>query len=388
MIRVAVVCPWFYKGDAVGAAARDTYVALKDDPSIEVVALGTHTGFADVPIRHVGTASELLASQEFLSADVIIYHFAIYHDLFNAIFLGNGHAKQVLRFHNVTPRRFMPRHTWETIDRSFLQLRALSCVDEAWADSRENAMELIAQGFLPEGIRVEPLAVDRPDWTRLSDKGADSIEAVFVGRFFSSKGVHDLVAAVADIRQKLDVPFRVRLVGNPDFSDPAYVAGIRLQIIQEGLAEAVELTGGVNAKTLELLYGRAHILATASYHEGFCVPVIEGLRAGCIPVTTDAGNLRFISGGIGRTVATGDPVAYGSALLEVVASIPRALSRPEDPLLKLDCGAISLREFEMRSQQHAETFSFANLRKSIKQRIHALAEDSAYLSTSIELIAS
>ena len=72
--------------------------------------------------------------------------------------------------------------------------------------------------------------------------------------------------------------------------------------------------GTVDDATWEQLYRRAHILAIPSYHEGFCKPVIEGLRAGCIPVGYASYNLPEIANGLGRMVPTGDVAALTEAL--------------------------------------------------------------------------
>ncbi|MGI4800398.1 MAG: glycosyltransferase family 4 protein [Janthinobacterium lividum] len=378
MIRVAVICPWFFRGDAVGAAAKSSHDALAQDPRLHVSAIGLRNDYPDLPMRQADGVADLLLTREFLEADVLIYHYAVYQEYFGALLLGNGHGRQVLRFHNVTPTRFMPRETWPIISRSFQQIPSLDAADEVWADSRENADELISRGFRRECIRVLPLSVDRPDWTALQDKEADRVELLYVGRFFSSKGVLDLLAAADVARQATEVAFRLRLVGNLQFSHPPYVAEIREQIGQRGLGDVVEMVGSVEQPVLEAIYAQTHILATASYHEGFCVPVIEGMRAGCIPVSYAAANLRYVADGLGRLAPMGDVAALGRALAETLSVVPAALAAPDQAVLRLDRGRMSAEAYSEAAHAHAAAFSFAHLRRNMTERVLALAASSAH----------
>ncbi len=373
MIRVAVVCPWFFRGDAVGAAAKASYDVLASNPAFDVSAIGLQNDYPDLPMHHAAGVAELLLTPAFLSADVLIYHYAVYHEYFGALQLGNGHGRQVLCFHNVTPTRFMPRHTWPIISRSFQQIPSLRAADEIWAVSRENADELISRGFRREMIRVLPLSVDRPDWMRLEDKPVEAVELLYVGRFFSSKGILDLLEAADVARRLTRTKFRLRLVGNLRFSDAAYVAEVREQIGLRGLGEVVDMVGSVGQPALEQIYARTHLLVTASYHEGFCVPVIEGMRAGCIPVTYAAANLRYVAKRLGRLAPAGDTQALGRNFADMVEAVPAAIRQPHESLLRLDCGGMSAAAWSKAAHAHAASFTFDCFRDNVTARVQALA---------------
>jgi hypothetical protein len=115
------------------------------------MALTWRSDFPDVRTRMVGDVADLLLDEDFLAADVIHYNFGIYISLFDAILVGNGRARQIVRFHNITPKCFMSRKDHQIIDRSFRQLENLKCADEIWADSAINAEELCARAFDPAG---------------------------------------------------------------------------------------------------------------------------------------------------------------------------------------------------------------------------------------------
>lgn len=368
--RVVIVCPWFFQADAVGAAARETYLRLSYDDRFDVTALYTLNDYDDVKGRQVATLADLLLDPDFLVADVIIYVFAIYHEFFNAMLVGNGHAKQVVRFHNVTPKRFMPEKHWGVIDKSFAQIQNFRRADEVWADSRENLEELARQHVIGDHIHVVPLAVIPPAVAKLEDKPTDLIELLYVGRFAVSKGIIDLVKAAAQLKSLTDTPFRLRLVGNMRLSDQDYVSSIQREIKKAGLEDVVEMVGTASNDMLAEAFKTSHIYVTASRHEGFCVPVIEALASGCIPVSYPVSNLRYIADGLGKLAADDTPGSLAEALHKVVES----LSTPS-ALLSLDRGEMSAAQFDKMAAEYVEGFSPLRFGQNVSDRVGALVGD-------------
>ena len=52
-----------------------------------------------------------------------------------------------------------------------------------------------------------------------------------------------------------------------------------------------------------------------SYHEGFCVPILEAMAFGCRVLTYDNSNIPSISGGTATLVSTGNVCALAARLL-------------------------------------------------------------------------
>lgn len=349
-IRVAVVCPWYYRGDAVGAAARETYLRLAEQPDLDVRALWTVNDYDDVLGQKVDGVAAMLLEPIFTEADVIIYVFAVYHELFDALLIGNGHARQIVRFHNVTPKKFMPEKHWPIIERSFVQMQNFAVADELWADSRENLEELERQGVGGPRARIIPLTVEVLVRERLAAKPVDRIEMMYVGRFFESKGVLELVEAADVLRGMTSLPFKLRLFGNLRFSDPDYVTAVRAMIDERGLHDHVEMVGSVSPDELATAFKNAHIFATGSRHEGFCVPVIEGLAAGCVPVSYAISNLRFIADGLGLLAGDDTPEALAIALKQVAEGV---VSRA----MPLDRGVLTPEDFDLQASEYVKQFA-------------------------------
>src|SRR6202043_3658998 len=159
---------------------------------------------------------------------------------------------------------------------------------------------------------------------RARQQPAPPVRLLSVGRLVRSKGVLDLIEAVDLMRARAAVPFRLDIAGNEDFSDPAYVADVKAAVRERGLSDLVRFLGAVDDERLSKLYHAAHILAVPSYHEGFCRPVVEGLRAGCVPVGYAAYNLPHVAHGLGRMVPVGDRSALATALGELIAALAPA----------------------------------------------------------------
>lgn len=353
-IRVALVCPWFFKGDAVGASARETFLALKDQADIEITSFWLKNDYDDVIGVKVGGLSDLLLDPRYLDADIIIWVFAVYSALFDAILVGNGKAARIVRFHNVTPKALMPEKHWPVIEKSFVQIANFDFADEIWADSPENIEELSRQGIDIARALLMPLAVDIKPPCSPQSKGSGIIEMLYVGRFFQSKGVLDLLDAIEGLRALTKIPFRLSLVGNIRFSDPDYVEQVKKRTRELDLQGIVTVAGTLSDAELAAAYRRSHIFVTASRHEGFCVPVIEALAAGAIPVSYPISNLRVVAGGLGKLAEDANHPALTRALLSVMQGI-RAL--PDGGKLCLDAGTFSRVEFESRAATYASTYS-------------------------------
>ncbi len=147
--------------DAISLAARDTVRALAADSRFEVQHFGAACDFPEVAHRRCSDVAHLLLDPAYQAADAAIFHFGIEHGLFDALLAG-GPPTRIVRFHNVTPARFVGAADVPVIERSLQQIEILRRADEIWADSPINAQELLDRGFNPARLRVIPLVVEDP----------------------------------------------------------------------------------------------------------------------------------------------------------------------------------------------------------------------------------
>lgn len=358
--RVAVVAPVLARYDAISAAARDTWRMLDRAHGFETSVLTYRSDYPEVGARIVNSVSDLLVDSAFLSADVLIYHFGIYAGLFDALLVGNGRARQIVVFHNVTPPHLLPRQR-SILEKSLRQVSNLQHADEIWAVSEVNRAALEEYGLDPNHVRVLPLAVEEPAQLPLGSKSRKALEILFVGRFVPSKGALDLLAAARMVRATVDFPFRIHLAGSTEWSDPEYIGKIRKFVAASGLETVVRFDGLVSDGERDCLLREAHILAIPSYHEGFCKPVVEGLRAGCIPIGYDAYNLGAVANGFGRMVPPGNISALADAVIEIMYGLRRGLGERHAPALLLDRGVMTVAEFERETERYVERFAFSRI---------------------------
>jgi glycosyltransferase involved in cell wall biosynthesis len=356
-LRVAVIAAVLVRYDAISTAARNTFFMLENDPDWEVSLISANNDFNDLPARTAKGLMELLTDSAFCNADLIIYHFGIYSPFLDALLVGNGRARQVVRFHNITPRDFVDDAARPLIDRSFQQLQNLRHADLIWADSQTNADVLLAHGLHPTKIEIIPLVVDEPVPTSLRFKRASPIDVLFVGRMVQAKGVLDCIEACHLALRGGATPMRLTLAGSGTYSDARYIDRCWAAINRLYLTEAIVIRGTLDPLSLSEAYRHAQVLIIPSYHEGFCMPVIEGLRSGCVPLGYAAGNLPTITGGFGRLVPVGDVGALARALGQLTDSITPAVRAPDDPLLALDRGPTSVAEFDSATKEYVAQFS-------------------------------
>ena len=371
-IKISIICPWFYWGDAVGHSANDSYKAFKNLGYEKIKAIGTRCDFKELDFIQCNNYQELKNHQWFIESDLVIYHFAIFHDLFDILRNDKLNGKHIICFHNVTPKHLMPVNTWGIIDKSFEQISVFKNAHGILSDSLENTEELQRHGVnLPYTIEL-PIAVDRPPIFSLANKPKKRIDLVYIGRFFSSKGLLDLIEAISLVKQNCPINFLLRLTGNTDFSDKAYISEINSKIKLHGLGEHVNFAGKVDNNTLFKIYNDSHIFVTASYHEGFCVPVIESLRAGLVPVTYNAGNLVRIGGGLGRTVETGNIKLLANAIQETIIGISEGLHDNKKCCISTDNGPKTINDLSKDMTNYSLKFNFENYTSKIEAAIDFL----------------
>jgi len=103
--RISVVAPQILAGDGISKGVRDMIRAVTG-AGWQVSVFTRANEFGDIRAHVVNSANELSQHEKFRCADVIIYHFGYFDELFEIVRRGNGRAVQIIVFHNVTPSEF------------------------------------------------------------------------------------------------------------------------------------------------------------------------------------------------------------------------------------------------------------------------------------------
>ncbi len=92
----------------------------------------------------------------------------------------------------------------------------------------------------------------------------------------------------------------------------------------------VHALGAVRDATLDALYRAAHAVVIPSRHEGFGLPVLEGLARGARVLVSDAGALPEVAGEVATVLPADDAAAWAHALLAAPPAPPAAVGRHLD----------------------------------------------------------
>jgi glycosyltransferase involved in cell wall biosynthesis len=219
--------------------------------------------------------------------------------------------------------------------RAFIQSRRIGradlliCISSVFRDHmlRDYHFPLARTVVIPNPVRLERFAA-------LDDARATTGTVLVLGRIAARKGIEDVVALAQLLRER-HADARLRIVGGPgSWSD--YTG------LLEGLPDAGEYAGRVEAAQVPDELARADVLLQASKYEPFGLTVGEALAAG-VPVvaTTEVGAIEGVERSVATVVDPGSVQAMAGAIEEMLA---RLRARPEQ--VRADARAQAQRLFD------------------------------------------
>lgn len=345
--------------DAISAAIRHEVSWLSQRHA--VAFFGFRCDFDDMPFRRVETLADVAFDAWFQSSDVVIFHFGVFYPLFDLLPVVPTIAHRIVVFHNITPKQFVSETHHDVIDRSFRQIANMAFADHVVCDSQTN-LDVLRNAGIHVPATVIPLAIELEEFRHHAKPSAVDgvVRIAFVGRFVRSKGPADLVEAVALlIMRNLHARLRIDLVGNIGFSDPAVVQGLR-----EAIAElaplhrerlVIEMHGDADDATKKRILVDADLFVLPTYHEGFCVPILEALACDCQIVAYDNSNVPHVAGGFAALVPTGDVDALSVAIEHRIAELGRREFHRTAIAAHLD--AFAVRRVRERFVRHVEAIA-------------------------------
>lgn len=313
----------------------------------------------------VSNTQQVVLHPHFQTSDILIYHFGVYSGLFDSIFFAPKQARKLCVFHNVTPAEHLPEDSQELITKSFNQMGHMRQADLVICVSGVNIEVLRESGYSGDAVTV-PLPVSSelcPPSQKPSQKDG-IIRIAFVGRLVQSKGIDELLHVISHLaveHSKTSIEFT--MIGNESFSSPDLIAKAR-QMKKEVDSKPSNLTFtlALNAsnETKNEVFSKADIFCLPSYHEGYCVPVLEALSAGCQVVTYDNSNLKYIGGNLSHLVPTGDRDALYETLNTLLNAIQGGTTLN---------ASLAYEDYIRRAHDYVSSFSHNRVRRSFLQHV-------------------
>lgn len=325
--RVSFVHSICVAHDAISEAIKNEIEWLIESGLFDVKLFCYACDYESIPFRRIDSMAELVFDRHFQDSDLIVFHFGIFYPFFDALLVTPARARRLVVFHNVTPREFVAPEHRSTVDRSLVQMANIAFADHVICDSQTNLDVLRAAG-IATAATVLPLAV-RGEFRapRVKPSFADGVLRIaFIGRFVRAKGPHELLEAVGQVTH-LEPQRRlsVDMIGNTSFSDAALLEELHrtIQTLRRtsGGNVQVSLHGNAPAERKLQILCDADLFVLPTYHEGFCVPIVEALASGCRVIAYDNSNTPSIGGGLARLCPTGDVHALAEAISQVSAEI-------------------------------------------------------------------
>jgi glycosyltransferase involved in cell wall biosynthesis len=382
MVNISIVSVHCVKNDAISNVMKTYSDWIRVEPGYAVKCYGYHTEYTqeELPFHKVEQEANLLLDPHFQNSHVVIFQYGIYYPLMDLVSLAPVHAKVLGIFHNVTPKEFVAPQHHALIDKSFAQIQNLRLVDYVVCDSPTNLKELRAHGVQTPAA-VFPLWFKKMYGTPCNKPSFYDriIRIAFIGRFVRSKGPLDLLSAlhlylgrnVSQINKQSGL--QLTIMCNRVHSESALLedAQNRALVMQRDFGEKLKIKFLFNIpddqKFQELQSADIFVLPT--YHEGFCVPVIEAMSSGCRIVSYNNSNIPFVAGEGAHLAQTGN-------IESLAEEITKAVGKVTSPHWWQD-GSESYSAFVEKNTTHLAEFSPAKAR----QRLHGLFE--ALLKTSM-----
>jgi glycosyltransferase involved in cell wall biosynthesis len=317
-MKVAVVAGICVERDAISAVAIDQVQMLSEQPGVDdVVLFAQHHGRkCDARTVAVGDPWSFVTHRDIESADLVIFHWGIRYQLFDALPVIAAERMATVHFHNITPAHLVPEaHRW-AIEESTRQIQLPQLTGtKVWADSDFNLATLRDWGYPDHQTRVLPITVEGRWRPRRPPRPTTQVRLLTVGRLVPAKGVGVLIEAMSSVVQELDGKVSLVLAGSSELSNRDYIDELTVAVRERRLGRHVRIKENLDDSGLAHEFERAHVLVSPSLHEGLCVPVIEAYAAGCNVIGTDAGNLPYVVQPPDPVVPAGEPEALAEAII-------------------------------------------------------------------------
>src|SRR5579862_56279 len=323
-------------------------LAMRDDVALTLLVEGLF------PTRRSGALARALGSDAFdvrgsVGRDVQ----AVWHPANGTFFTSSGGAPSIATIHDAVPFRYPDPDTARREHAQQPFLRSARTAARVITVSEFGASELVRLLGIPrEKIEVIVHGVDMS----FSPGVAEPLPAALQGRAY----ILFVGDPIAEPRKNFDLLYEAYRRAWPDADGPALaVVGPQAPQLPDVL-HVGELGGDLVADgdaAMRACYRGARLLALASYHETFGMPMLEAMACGTPVVASRAGSLPEIGGDAAFFVPPDDAAAWARALRRGVDDAAR-----RERLVAAGLARAHHFSWERSAQRHLEVFRDVALR--------------------------
>lgn len=217
-----------------------------------------------------------------------IFHSTYYRTLSKGVKMRNN-VKEVVTVHDFTYERFSSGlkkwvHSWQK-KKAIAAADVVVCISE----NTKNDLLYFYPQFSKKDIRVVHNGVSEcynviPE---LKAKNDDNPYFLFVGSRTDYKNFDFVVKAASSLDQYI-----LKIVGGS-------LSRNELMLLETNLCGRWQFYSDVSNKELNVLYNKAFALLYPSSYEGFGIPIVEAMKAGCPFIALNGSSITDIAGGAG-----------------------------------------------------------------------------------------
>jgi glycosyltransferase involved in cell wall biosynthesis len=273
----------------------------------------------------------------------------------------------LMSVYDLTPLRFPEFHLASNRFTARQLRRWTDRADRVIVNSHATSLDLQdLAGVDPTRIRVVPLGVrncfrkppaEEDAGRLLGELGLDRDYILAVGALEPRKNLPRLLKAFHILRENYRIPHLLALAGPEGWNSN----GIKEAIRELKLEQAVRITGFVEDRVLNILYNRACVLAYPTLYEGFGLPPLEAMAAGCPVAVSDSSSLPEVVGDAGLYFDPAQPEAIASTVF-------RILDSPELRRRLVESGLQRAQEFAWQKSAEGVLAVYAEAREEKSRR--------------------
>ncbi|VTS03810.1 glycosyltransferase [Tuwongella immobilis] len=277
-MKVVILTPTLTEGDAVGNDVQGMAATLRQMGHRVILAVRSLT--KQFPVVSYRQVPELLDSPD----DLLIYHHSICFE--EAVrMIEKLNCRKIVKYHNITPPQFFEGVSRDLIrycQEGLNQVPRLMRPDvRIWSDSAYNCESIHAHdpNFPVEVLapfhQVQSLLDARAESMGIGMNDDWLTNILVLGRIVPNKNILLAVETFAEYHRQYNPNSRLVIVG--EAAHRLYNDKVLKRIRALKIGGSVVLAGKVTLEQLKAYFLVSQALLCTSSHEGFCVPLIEGM---------------------------------------------------------------------------------------------------------------